>query len=155
MSILHRCLWSSRNSFLPRIWDRNTWNLQNQSWRRRRNEGKRGKSYKNWKSEDCFGDVTVRKQDPNNLRSRNKTQSIVFTGMDVVSDVLDSAKQQVVNTERNENFQSHFRKRATPAVSNEFFYIIVRVKNMRKCFVSWKKSRHQLGTRLSIFLTES
>ena len=60
-----------------------------------------------------------RKQDPKNLRSKNKTQSIVFTGRDVIDDVPDSTQQQTVQTEKNENFQGHFRKRATPAVSKE------------------------------------
>lgn len=60
-----------------------------------------------------------RKQDPKNLRSKNKTQSIVFTGRDVIDDVPDSTQQQAVQMEKNENFQGHFRKRATPAVSKE------------------------------------
>lgn len=60
-----------------------------------------------------------RKQDPKNLRSKNKTQSIVFTGRDVIDDVPDSTQQQAVQTEKNENVQGHFRKHATPAVSKE------------------------------------
>ena len=59
-----------------------------------------------------------RKQDPKNLRSKNKTQSIVFTGRDVIDDVPDSTQQQAVQMEKNENVQGHFRKRATPAVRN-------------------------------------
>ena len=46
-----------------------------------------------------------RKQDPNNLRSKNKTQSIVFTGKEVLNEVSDCIQQPLVQTDKNIKIQ--------------------------------------------------
>lgn len=57
-----------------------------------------------------------RKQDPNNLRSKNKAQSIVFTGKDVLTSVPDSPPQPADPADKNLHLPANIRKRATPAV---------------------------------------
>ena len=59
-----------------------------------------------------------RKQDPNNLRSKNKTQSIVFTGKEVLNEVSDCIQQPLVQTDKNIKIQEPSKKRAIPAVNS-------------------------------------
>lgn len=77
--------------------------------KRRKELQKQKKSF--WKKR-----VIYRKLDPNNLRSKNQAQSIVFTSKDIIRDSTTSEQLDRSNEHDKPLFPAFPKKRAVPAV---------------------------------------